>query len=309
MPKCCGGGTCACVLAEGAGVTITGSGSSQDPFLITADAAFNVTDNTVFNLTLVGNGASIPWNLTVAFAATAKLDDLPDVNAPSPTNAQVLGWDTSTSKWTPRAPTTAASGSVQHDTSLTGDGSGGLPLTVQSETAKFVVTRSTGIGLSDPGIKSLVRRYATVAARDAETLRDVNSLAAVDTLPGRLFYWTGTVWTDVAASFGASNIGSQFLALSGGYDGVSRLTRMLKNLSTTTDGSGVFDVLTASDLTAFAGVVSVAFQPTAAVQPTVGWHAVMYPNGTKVSAVAFRADDGTPHASAPITGLVGAWLY
>lgn len=311
MPNCCGGASCACVLTEGDHIVITGSGTSQDPFIVTADLDLAVVDNTVFNLTLSGAGTvASPWVLAVAFAATAKLDDLPDVVITSVANAQVLGWDNATSKWTNRAPTTAASGSVQHDTSLAGDGSGGSPLNVVTDENYDITTRSTGIGLTDAGRRQSVRRYASAAARtaDATLAPALNSLSILDDSPGVVWYWTGSAWAQTASSFDSQVIGTAFLQLSGAFT-TQRMTRVLKKLSATTDGLGSFDVLTAADLSGKAGVLGVQFTATDPTQVGAAFQAILFPNVTKVSAIARRMDDGTPWAGVAVNGLVEAWVY
>jgi len=314
MAKCCGGASCACVLNEGDHVSIAGSGTSQDPFIVTADVGLAVVDNTVFDLSLTGTGtAADPWTVGAAFASTASLDDLPDVNVPGPrTNTHVLSWDTATSKFILRAPTTAASGSVAHDTSLTGDGSGGTPLAVVSDETFDVTTRAAGIGVTDSARRQSVRRFANAAARtaDASVLAPaLNSLSILDDSPGVVYYYTGTAWAQLAGSFDTQVIGTAFLVLSGAYSS-QRLTHVLKKLSTTTDGLGSFDVLTASDLSGRAGVLNVQFTPTDS-NPTTGltFQAVPFPNVSKVSATAYRTDDGTPYAGVTVTGLVEAWVY
>lgn len=312
MPNCCGGASCACVLTEGDHIAITGSGTSQDPFIVTADVDLAVTDNTVFNLTLAGAGTvASPWNLSVAFAATAKLDDLPDVNAPSPTNTQVLGWDSATSKWTARAPTTAASGSVTHDTSLAGDGSGGSPLNVVTDETFDITTRAAGVGVTDTARRQSVRRFANAAARtsDAAVLApQLNSLSILDDQPGIIWYYTGSAWAQEVASFDSQMIGTAFLQLSGAFT-TQRMTRVLKKLSTTTDGLGSFDVLTAADLSGRAGVLGVQFTATDPSQTGAAFQAILFPNVTKISAIARRMDDGTPWAGVAVNGLVEAWVY
>src|SRR5690349_7515228 len=114
MPRCCGGNSCACLIeSSGTQISVTGSGAAGDPYIIHGGVDLEVVDTSTFNLTLTGTGVtSSPWALQVDYSSTAKLDDIPDVQAGSPTNGQVLGWDTALGKWTPRAPTTAAAGAV-----------------------------------------------------------------------------------------------------------------------------------------------------------------------------------------------------
>src|SRR5678815_4690585 len=139
MPNCCGGASCSCVIQGGSGITVTGAGTPASPFVLDAHQVFNAVDNKTFDLSITGSGTTIdPWTVQVTWATTAQLDDFPDVQAPTPTNGQVLGWDNTLQKWTPRAPTTAAAGAVLHDTSLTGDGSSGAPLAVQTESGRRV---------------------------------------------------------------------------------------------------------------------------------------------------------------------------
>lgn len=306
MAKCCGS-TCACKLQAGTRTIITGTGSLADPFIINSDVALSVTDNTTFNLTLTGSGsAASPWNLTVDFAATAKLDHLPDVNVPAPTNGQVLAWNSSTSRWEAAAPTTAASGSVNHDTSLAGDGSVGTPLQVQEDPARYLATTGTGLGINDAGINQLVRGFASSAARaSASPAPDLNTLSMLDTAPGVMEYWTGAAWAPVYHGFTTQVIGGQMLAISGTYSN-QPLTFVMKQVSVTTDASGVFDALSAADLSGRAGVIAAFFQPTG---NALSFHANLYADTSKVSGLALRGDNGAAYASQAITGVVYAWVY
>lgn len=307
MARCCGGATCGCLIqAAGDHVAVTGSGSSGDPFIISSDMDMEVADNTTFNLSLAGLGTTTsPWTLSVGYATTAKLDDIPDVNAPAPTNGQVLGYDTATSKWTNRAPTTAASGSVQHDTSMNGDGSAGTPLGITEDPAGFLVTGAAGLGLTTLGINQMIRHFGTSVDRGSASPAPVlNSTSMLDSNPGQQDYWTGTQWLPVTNGV-KRDIGPEMLALSGPYLANSPITMVVRNITAVTDSTGAFDVLTTTDLAGKAGVLSVQFQESG----TVPFKAVVFGNIDHISATAYRIDDGTPYATQAISGTVIAYAY
>lgn len=302
MP-CCGGPSCACKIESSDSIEVSGTGSSQDPFILETSSPLTVTDNSTFNLILTGS------NLEVAYAVTAKLDDIPDVEAPAPTNAQVLGWDTATSRWTPRAPTTAASGSVTHDTSLSGDGSGGSPLQVVEDPIRFLVTVAAGLGLSDAGINMLVRGFVDSAARTAaDPVPDLNALSMLDVAPGRIDYWTGSAWAPVPGLQDVDVVG-QLLALSGSYVTGMRVRQVIRQVTTDTDSGGVFAVLTAADLTGAAGVLTAQFQEVYPGTGAAAYKAVLQPAVDRIDGVAYRLDDGTPYLSQTVNGTLIAYLY
>jgi len=269
--------------------------------------ALSVADNTVFNMTLTGAGTTAaPWVVSTQFAATAVLDDIPDVVITSVANAHVLGWDSATSKWTNRAPTTAASGSVTHDTSLSGDGSGGSPLQVVEDPAGFLVTGASGLGLTVTGKNRLVQHFATSGARTAGlTAPDLNTLTMLDSVPGRIDYYTGTAWTEYGQF--TPDFTGEMLPLSGSYvANVGKLRMMIRQINTTTDASGYFNVLTGPQLSTFAGVLGAWFQPTTS---TV-YSAIMdTSDGVSIKGRAYKLTDGSVHASQGVSGVVFAVIY
>lgn len=305
MARCCGGG-CSCKVQAGTRISVTGIGSSGDPFVISADNALEVTDNSVFDLTLSGSGtASSPWSLSVGFAATAKLDDLPDVNASAPTNAQVLGWDSATSKWTARAPTTAASGSVQHDTSLAGDGSAGSPLQVNEATGGYIETVS-GLKITDAGINQMVRRFSNATARNSASPAPViNSLSALDTVPGQIDYWTGSQWLPVKGVISVDAAGAQLLALSGAYANTMPLVMLTRTFTATTSAEGLITMIPNSLISTRAGVLSVTVTPTGS-QP---YSATVVPATDRIDMVARNVADGAVLGGASISGQYTAYVY
>ena len=312
MP-CCGGAGCACKIEGGVGIEVSGSGSASDPVVIDANVNIEEKDNAQFNTIVVGDGSlSNPYQLETAYATTHKLNDLPDVVTPTPTNGQVLGWDNATQKWTNRAPTTAAAGSVTTGDGIQGDGSAGAPLVAQTDTARLVGILADLIGLTDEGMNAVVRKFSDEAARSAATpAPTVNSISAINGKPGEFSFFDGSFWQPWA---GADQIGSgELLNLSGPYSQGMRLTHLLMQVDTVTDVNGVFDVIPASLLATAtkpggsppAGVVSVQFQETG----TLAWRGVVFGDTDRVAGTAFRLLDGSPYASQAVTGTVDAWLY
>jgi hypothetical protein len=285
---------------------VTGVGSAADPFIISSDTVLTVADGDVIDLTLAGAGTDLsPWVLSAQYASTSQLRDIPDVNAPAPTNSQVLGWDSATSKWTPRAPTTAASGSVQHDTSLVGDGSAGSPLQVNEATNGGLETVS-GLRLTDAFKNQMVRKFANAAARtSASPAPTPNSLSALDTVPGIVDYWTGSAWAPIKGAVTVDAAGAQILSLSGAYVDGLPLTMLVRNFTGTTSVEGVLTIIPNSLISTRAGVLSVTVNVTGAQSylPTI------VPATNRVDMVARRIDTGGVLAGQVVTGQVVAYVY
>jgi hypothetical protein len=308
MPSgCCHGSTCSCVISATGRISVDGSGQPNDPFVLDMEADFASVSNISFNTIADGSGtAADPWTIETQYASSSKLDHIPDVNAPTPANGQVLSWDTATARWIPRAPTTAPTGAVLHNTSLSGDGSAGNPLAVVPSTARLIGSFPAGIGLSDDGMSSVVQHFTDDADRTATLpTPTINTLSMLDSEPGILNYWTGTVWSLLPNQTTWVASGGELLQLSGGYtDGLSA-TVMIVQISTTTDTNGVFDVLTTLDLTGMSGVLAVNLQETG----SLGWKAVVYPESNRIQAKAFWLTDGSPMSGSPVTATVQAILY
>lgn len=301
---CCGGATCGCAFTDGENTIVSGVGSSQDPFRIDLDFAIGVVDNDTFNLTLSGLGTEVdPYALSVTFASTASVKDLPDWSNTAPTNGQVPVWNTGLGAYVPGSPTPAASGSVDHDTSLDGDGSPGDILSVVHDPDRFTETTADGIGLSDAGINRQIRRFANAAARDAaDPPPELNSFSVLDTRPGSVEFWSGSYWAAIDVP---TVLNSELLQLSGAYDG-GPVRTLTKQLAATTDATdGTFTVLSAGDLGTVAGVLSCIVQPVG----TTPFVVTLQPQPGSLQGTAYRLDSGAPYLAQPIQAVVHALLY
>src|SRR3982751_5372398 len=169
MPKgCCEGTNCSCKIETTGRLDVSGSGQANDPFVLSLEAEIFGQTNQTFKTTVNGSGSVIdPWLVETTYSPTARLDDMPDVNAQGPTNGQVLAWNTTTSKWEPAAPTTAATGAVSHDGTLVGDGSVAIPLGVVLISSRLLGGFTNGVGLTDTGLAAVTQHFANAADRTA----------------------------------------------------------------------------------------------------------------------------------------------
>ncbi len=307
MPTCCQGATCACKVSavEGGHMVVSGSGQSNDPFLLTADVDVQAHDNLTFDTTVNGTGtAADPWVISVNFSATARLVDFPDVSDVAATTGQVLAWNGTA--WAPAPPTTAAAGSVVVGNGIGGNGSAGTPLTATPDAARLMQTSSSGIGLSDTGMIAVVRHFADATARTAMTPGPaLNSLTMLGTAPGEVDFWDGTRWLPILDRVNTVAGGTEFMQLSGPYNGITPVSRLITTLTTTTDGTGSFTILSTSTLTGRAGVLSILWQETG----TIAYKAVLSASGGQVLGKAYKLTDGSPYAGQVINGMYVAYVY
>ena len=307
MPSgCCGGNTCSCQLIGQGGVTVEGSGLPSDPFIIDANTYHATASNGQFLTTATGDGtAGDPYALEVTYAPTARLDDIPNVDTPTPANGQVLTWDSASSTWKAAPPAIAPVGAISHDASLLGDGSAATPLGVVGHQARYIAVTASGVGINDGGMAAMVHHFSNDAARFASIPFPVaNMLSMLETDPGVIEYWNGTAWAKQPNQTGwvASDA---FLELSGPYTVGVPITMGIYQVDTTTDANGVFDLLGLADLAGRSGVLSVQVQETG----DVAWCAMAFDNTDRVSGTAYRLTDGTVMAGTPVTCMVNAILY
>lgn len=129
-------------MVVGAGsISVTGSGSGASPYVISGGGALSVTDTPTVDLTLTGTGSSgSPYAL--AATATVSMEDIVDLDTSSVVAGHVPSFN-GTSWVTIPAPS-AAPGAIVHDSTLTGDGSGGNPLKVAARATSTYTPAWTG---------------------------------------------------------------------------------------------------------------------------------------------------------------------
>jgi hypothetical protein len=131
MARCsCGGSSCSCLIIEGAGISVTGAGSTTSPYVIEASGDFEgsiiAVSTDTLQLTTSGEGTSTN-PLQITGRATVEMTDLLDVqDAVPPAEGEVPVW--TVDHWEFKIPAAAPPGTVNRGAGLLGDGSAGNPL-------------------------------------------------------------------------------------------------------------------------------------------------------------------------------------
>lgn len=304
MPRCCPG-VLPPKIEEGRHVELTGTGTPQDPYVISATTMLDTIPNDTFNIIIAGNGTlEDPWQLSVIYATTSRLEDIGDVVQQDPTpNGYVLAWDATNARWQTAPPSVAPLGAVLTGSGLTGDGSAPNPL--NTRTTGYLVTTPAGINLSDLGINSLVRAFANATTRSNATPAPVaGAVSLLLSDPSQLWYYDGDSWEPITNGIRRDIQPGEFLALSGGYSG-GATTQYVAQLSELTDSTGAFEVIPAADLVGYSGVLSCSVQESGATP----WHCQVAAGLNNVIATAWDVTSGTVQPNVTVTGTVTALLY
>jgi hypothetical protein len=130
MPRCdCSGSSCQCLILAGQGIEISGSGNTNNPYVITSTSTIAgslvVQDTATVDLTAVGAGTpGDPFVLTAT--ATVSVEQLTNVSGAPPDVGDTLSWDGSS--WVMAPPPVAPAGAVNVGGGLLGNGSVGNPV-------------------------------------------------------------------------------------------------------------------------------------------------------------------------------------
>lgn len=135
MPSC--DDRCSCNIQAGPGVTVTGSGTASNPYVVSSaldlSQSLRVNDTTTINLTLTGSG-TVEDPFTLRGDATMKLTQLGDVaDAAGPAVGDVPVWvgTGAAGHWEFSPPPANPAGSVNTGAGLTGTGAAISPLAVK----------------------------------------------------------------------------------------------------------------------------------------------------------------------------------
>lgn len=132
---CAGSSSCSCVVQGGNGVTVAGSGTAADPYVIDSTLSsitgtLEVTDTATVDLSLAGSGTlTDPYDLSAV--ARVSVGALSDVAPGAPASGDTLLWDGTS--WVYGPPSTGGGGTTVTTTSpISGDGSIGNPIALDT---------------------------------------------------------------------------------------------------------------------------------------------------------------------------------
>lgn len=150
----CSDAGCQCKVSAGEGISVTGSGTASDPFVITAEittfvAAFLTQDTPTVNMNLVGSGTvSDPFVLSASSAlAMTQLSDWNDPGGLIVGDVPVWQGD----HWEGAVPIPVPPGSVNATGGITGDGTVSTPLRVNVSDTTTTTTSGLGIYVDTAG--------------------------------------------------------------------------------------------------------------------------------------------------------------
>lgn len=318
MAKCCGD-TCNCTVRQDVDdrgfnpLKVTGQGTNSDPYVIVF-RGIHIDSSTGAIAHSVSYDPDTGYTIELNLGYGATLDSLADVGVATPSDGQVLAWNGSAQRWRAQDPVTAPTGSVVTGNGISGDGSSGSPLAALADSAHGIeVDATTGLRLTDAILSEVVLHYPDQTTRNNDAGPFIlNQMSMLDNNPGAIDYWTGTEWVPMLLL--QSVTGAELRQVSGAYVENTPTTLYVKQLSDVTDANGVVTLLTAAELSGFAGILSVHVQPVVEASYVTGavtWHMSvnLQASATDLMGVAFATDGSGEWVNQPVTGVITAYLY
>jgi hypothetical protein len=211
------------IVGEGS-ITVTGSGSGASPYVITGGGELSVLDSDTVDLTLTGDGSTgTPYVLSAD--AVVEMEELTNFDPTGGSPGDVVALNPAGDGYVLQPPSTATPGALVTGAGLSGDGSGGDPLRVDSTTSTYVPDWTATTTNPDIGSGSIDGRYTVwgkwvdlsvqivLAADTAKGSGTYGITLPVDALAGRaqiipllVTYPNGTIRTGVALTNGGSSL-------------------------------------------------------------------------------------------------------
>jgi hypothetical protein len=150
MARCgCSNTTCSCQIIGAGAITVTGSGTVTNPYVVNGGLALEATNTNTVTMISGGSG-TIDDPYILAAHASLSLADLEDVVATDMTTGYVLARQADgTFALVP--PATTAPGTINRGNGLSGDGSSGSPLNVRLAANSGLEIVSTGLRVQSSG--------------------------------------------------------------------------------------------------------------------------------------------------------------
>jgi hypothetical protein len=236
MARCgCSGTSCSCVVTGAGGVTVTGSGSEANPYVVTGGGALEVVDGTTVDLTLSGDGTiGSPFLLTAE--ASIAMGDITDFDDTSLAAGKVVAVNSGATGYELITAPTASPGVIVTTDALDGDGSVGSPLALLLDGGADSGLTQSSSGLkvigSGPGIAYTPTWTASVSAPSVGD----------GTLLGRFIRMMNLCFLNIDLTIGASTgrgSGAWNFALPAGCDALSGVQQTIPLAITTPSGGGM----------------------------------------------------------------------
>lgn len=183
MAKCgCAGGTCSCAITAGTNVSVTGTGSTTNPYVVSSTGtALTVQDSSTIDLTLTGEGTAVnPLLLRADYIGT--------ITVPDTQPAESQSWSGAVSLATLTGPRTIRANLTGNVTSVT------MPTWASSVSASITLILSQDA----TGNRTWVMPGTSAFGIDIVLSTAPNARDLV------VMLWTGVQWIAIASAMNVS---------------------------------------------------------------------------------------------------------